>query len=98
MSFLVRLPEESYRADAFKNFTVNADFTLGNAQAMMWLSQLAYETDDGNKIGRILKRFGLDLLEFGANEVFAGFFRRQACFIVARGQNAPAPIPSSPRM
>ena len=88
MSFLVRLPETSYRDDAIKNFTVNADFTLGNAQAMMWLSQLAYETDDGDKIGKILKRFGLDLLDFGANEVFAGFFRRQACFIVARGETA----------
>jgi triacylglycerol lipase len=89
MSFLVRLPETTYRDDALKNFrAVDPDFTLGNAQAMMWLSQLAYETDDGDKIGRILKRFGLELLDFGANEVFAGFFRRQACFIVARGQSA----------
>jgi hypothetical protein len=89
MSFLVRLPEDSYRADAFKNFTVDAEFTLGNAQAMMWLSQLAYETDDGDKIGRILRqRFGLELLDFGINEVLSGFLKHKACFIVARGQTA----------
>ena len=50
MSFLVRLPEATYRDDAFEHFTVDPEFTLGNAQAMMWLSQLAYETDDGKKI------------------------------------------------
>ena len=89
MSFLVRLPETAYRHDAFNSFSAVAqDFALGNAQAMMWLSQLAYETDDGEKINRILTRFGLDLLDFGTNEVFAGFFGRQACFIVARGQGA----------
>jgi triacylglycerol lipase len=89
MSFLVRLPETSYRDDAIKNFTVNADFTLGNAQAMMWLSQLAYETDDGGKIGRILQqRFGLQLLGFGTNEALPGILKHRACFVVARGQAA----------
>ena len=93
MSFLVRLPETSYRDDAIKNFTVNADFTLGNAQAMMWLSQLAYETDDdeakkGDKIKRILPRLGLDFLAFGPNELIPGLLRRKACFIVASGHGA----------
>jgi len=58
MSFLVRLPEETYRSDALARFTANPDFTLGNAQAMMCLAQLAYETDDPEKIKRILTRFG----------------------------------------
>ena len=89
MSFLVRLPEESYRDDALARFTANSpDFTLGNAQAMMWLSQLAYETDDVGKITRILTRFGLELLDFGPNELIPGSFRPKGCFIVARGPGA----------
>ena len=88
MSFLVRLPEATYRDDAFEHFTVDPEFTLGNAQAMMWLSQLAYETDDGKKIEKILTRFGLELLDFGTNELVRGLFRRKACFIVARRRGA----------
>src|SRR6185503_14267558 len=88
MSFLVRLPEETYRSDALARFTANPDFTLGNAQAMMWLAQLAYETDDGGKIERILTRFGLELLEFGTNELIPGLLRRKACFIVASRHDA----------
>ena len=34
MSFLVRLPQDTYREDALKQFTVDSEFTLGNAQAM----------------------------------------------------------------
>jgi triacylglycerol lipase len=89
MSFLVRLPEESYRADAFRGFSAIApDFTLENAQAMMWLSQLAYETDDLEKIKRILPRLGLDFLDFGPNELIPGLLRRKACFIVATRHDA----------
>ena len=89
MSFLVSLPEESYRNDAFAHFTANSNFTLGNGQAMMWLSQLAYETDDGSKIARILQqRFGLELLKFGTNELIPGLSRRKACFIVATRPDA----------
>ena len=84
MSFLVRLPEETYRSDALARFTANPDFTLGNAQAMMWLAQLAYETDDPEKIKRILRRFGLEFLDFGTNELIPGSFRPKGCFIVAR--------------
>jgi triacylglycerol lipase len=94
MSFLVSLPEESYRADAFKGFSAVApDFTLENAQAMMWLSQLAYETDEGEKakgekIKRILPRLGLDFLDFGSNELISGLLRRKACFIAATRDDA----------
>jgi triacylglycerol lipase len=93
MSFLVSLPEESYRNDAFAHFTANSNFTLGNAQAMMWLSQLAYETDEGEaekgeKIKRILPRLGLQFLEFGTNELIPGLLRRKACFIVATRPDA----------
>jgi triacylglycerol lipase len=43
-SFVEILPEE-YDADAFNGFDAStADFTIGNARALMWFSQLAYET------------------------------------------------------
>jgi triacylglycerol lipase len=43
-SFVEILPEE-YDADAFNGFAAStADFTIGNARALMWFSQLAYET------------------------------------------------------
>jgi hypothetical protein len=88
MSFLVRLPETAYRDDALKDFTVDPDFTLGNAQAMMWLSQLAYETDDRDKVKRVLKRFGLEMRAFGTNIPITGLLPRKACFIVAGGRGA----------
>ena len=45
MSFLVELPADQYDRDAFANFTsTSAGFDLGVARAMMWMSQLAYET------------------------------------------------------
>lgn len=93
MSFLVRLPEETYRDDALAHFTASPDFTLGNAQAMMWLSQLAYETDEGEttkgeKVKRILPRLGLDFLDLDSNELISGLLRRKACFIVATRNDA----------
>jgi hypothetical protein len=43
-SFVEILPEE-YDKDAFKDFAPSATgFELGNARALMWFSQLAYET------------------------------------------------------
>ncbi len=43
-SFVEILPEE-YDKDAFKAFDASAsDFTIDNARALMWFSQLAYET------------------------------------------------------
>ena len=43
-SFVEILPEE-YDPEAFKGFTPSANgFELGNARALMWFSQLAYET------------------------------------------------------
>jgi pimeloyl-ACP methyl ester carboxylesterase len=65
MSFLTKLPIELYNKDAFKQFTGGTDFEIGNARAMAWMSQLAYETDEPDKIGKILQSFGLDLVEGG---------------------------------
>ena len=65
MSFLTKLPAELYNPDAFKQFSGGSDFGIGNARAMAWMSQLAYETDEPDKIKGILKLFGLDLVEGG---------------------------------
>jgi triacylglycerol lipase len=55
MSFLVRLPLEQYPADALDGLAPNA-FSLGNARAAAWLSQLAYEDDDA-KIDTIARQW-----------------------------------------
>jgi triacylglycerol lipase len=65
MSFLTKLPAELYNPDAFKQFTGGTEFSIGNARAMAWMSQLAYETDEPDKIKNILTSFGLALVEGG---------------------------------
>jgi triacylglycerol lipase len=65
VSFLTKLPEHLYRPDAFANFKVVNDFDVGTARAMAWISQLAYETDEPDKIKRVLKLWGLTLLDDG---------------------------------
>jgi triacylglycerol lipase len=62
---LTKLPAELYRPDAFKQFSGGTEFQIGNARAMAWMSQLAYETDEPEKIGKILQSFGLALVEGG---------------------------------
>jgi hypothetical protein len=88
MSFLVRFPQESYRADALDGFTVTPRFTPENAQAMMWLSQLAYETDDPGKVDNILKAWGLERRGFGADGPAPRLVPPKARFIVAVGRGA----------
>lgn len=88
MSFLVRYPLDSYRRDALDDFTVTSRFTHGNAQAMMWLSQLAYETDDSGKVDIILNRWGLERRGFGADAPNSGLVPPKARFIVAVGRGA----------
>ncbi|MGB8400434.1 lipase family protein [Bradyrhizobium sp.] len=65
MSFLVKLPTERYDPDAFKQFVGGQDFEIGNARAMAWMSQLAYETDEPDKIADILNTRGLALADGG---------------------------------
>jgi triacylglycerol lipase len=46
MSKFVELPLDQYSPTAFSAFDTAADgFTIGNARALMWLSQLAYEAN-----------------------------------------------------
>jgi hypothetical protein len=60
MSVLVELPEEQYNAKAFEMFAPRARFSIGNARAMAWASQLAYETRLPEKITRISGKWGFD--------------------------------------
>ena len=59
MSFLVELPLELYNPHAFAAFKPIAPYDLGTARALMWLSQLAYETAHPDKIARICQLWGL---------------------------------------
>jgi hypothetical protein len=59
MSVLVELPEQQYIASAFQMFAPQPGFTLGNARAMAWMSQLAYETQS-DKVTRIGALWGFD--------------------------------------
>ena len=50
MSFLVEILASAYPPDALNKFTGGSDFSLDNAGAMMWMSQLAYETASESKV------------------------------------------------
>jgi len=88
MSVLVSLKPEIYRDDALNGFTATPEFTPGNARAMMWLSQLAYETDDKRKVDDILAKFQLKNRPLGSNGPITRLLQRKASFIVAAGHGA----------
>lgn len=67
MSFLTTLPRPRYAPDAFAGFTGGRDFTLGNGKAMIWMSQLAYETAEPDKIADVLQSWGLRLANTGGD-------------------------------
>jgi triacylglycerol lipase len=56
-SFVEILPEE-YDANAFEGFDAStADFKLANARALMWFSQLAYETHQKDTINAVFGKW-----------------------------------------
>src|SRR5215467_2048183 len=63
MSILVELPLEQYNKDAFRNFDPDAGGSPGNALAMIWMSQLAYETGQPQKVPEIARRLQLDRVD-----------------------------------
>ncbi len=68
MSFLVELPLEAYADHLFDDFAPDADFRIGTARALMWMSQLAYEVRDAqHKVKPILTRWGLQPVSLIAN-------------------------------
>jgi hypothetical protein len=65
MSILTTLPDQLYDPGAFKGFQAGSSFTIENARALAWMCQLAYETDDPNKVQKILRGWGGDLVKDG---------------------------------
>jgi len=85
MSVLVSLKPDTYRPEGLEGFDPIPKFTLGNALAMMWLSQLAYEADDHPEtVDAVLPKFKLRKIKLGER----GRLERKASFIVATGRGA----------
>lgn len=60
MSFLVAMARAHYHDNAFDAFTALSGYSLENARAMMWMSQLAYDTDDRPKVESVLDAWASD--------------------------------------
>lgn len=92
MSFLVELPLDQYRADAMNSLRIAPGFGLDNARAMMWMSQLAYETPNETpperKVSTILGRWNFTKVDCIANPEGTRLPLRTACAIVAAGRGA----------
>jgi triacylglycerol lipase len=65
VSFFTKLPAHRYGTDAFARFKGGMEFRLEDAKAFAWMSQLAYETDEPEKIIAILNLWGLQLADNG---------------------------------
>jgi triacylglycerol lipase len=88
MSELVELDRSQYPDDALNRFTPTPHFDIENARAMMWLSQLAYETVHEAKVTDILGAFGLTKRAVVTNDPGTGLPPHSACVIVADGRGA----------
>jgi triacylglycerol lipase len=88
MSFLVAIARSAYRADALTDFQPTAAFRLDNAQAMMWMSQLAYETEDQKKVEGVLGDWSLAIRGFASNDPDTGWPPKSACMVAAGGRGA----------
>ena len=60
MSSLVELPPGAYNKKAFEKFSPQSDFRLENALALMWFSQLAYETGRPETINEVRNIWGFE--------------------------------------
>ena len=65
MSNLTTLLRASYRPNAFDRFSTVEKFDLGTARALAWMSQLAYETADRDKVSEILASWQMELPDNG---------------------------------
>lgn len=88
MSFLVELAESAYPQHALDNLTPSESFSLENARAMMWMSQLAYETADENKVERILASWRMHKRDFESNDPVTGLPAHSSCVVIAGGRGA----------
>src|SRR5579863_8630727 len=86
VSFLTKLPRERYDTGAFAGFTAGSEFTLANGKALAWMSQLAYETDNKDKMTDILRSWGLQFAGKGIIVKEVGTVLPKAsthCFVAA---------------
>jgi triacylglycerol lipase len=81
MSGFVRKDRSAYPRDALDHFPASKQFDLVSAQALMWLSQLAYETDDEPKVDSILGDWQLKKLGFESNDPGTGLPPHSACVV-----------------
>lgn len=89
MSFLVEIPLENYRDDAFARFSPGTGFDIATARGLMWLAQLAYEVRDArHKVGPVLQRWGLQRLALISKERIHRFPLTATHGIVAQGHGA----------
>ena len=97
MSFLVEMDRDRYPADALGSFAADkfdpssGAAILGAGRAMMWLSQLAYETANPQKIsgpGGILPAWGLAQRVLIDNPPDTALPLKTACAVVAGGRGA----------
>jgi hypothetical protein len=97
MSFLVELPQSEFNPNAFKGFnpTVGFDPDNGNALAMAWMAQLAYETRLPEKVGAISQLFQLTDVRIVRQAVDNSPCR---CRIHAGSSPAGAKLSSSPSL
>lgn len=58
MTVLVEIPADKFDVAAFENFRPNDAFSLGNARALMWFSQLGYETGQAGTLQTIPPLWG----------------------------------------
>jgi triacylglycerol lipase len=59
MSLFVEIPPDDYSATAFADFNAAVtDLSIGNARALMWMSQLAYETGRPATIEAVAPKWG----------------------------------------
>jgi triacylglycerol lipase len=88
MSFFTKLPRKLYSKDAFASFGPTSAFDLGTAKALAWMSQLAYETDDKDKIKSILGDWRLRFVDLLFAEVKMGIRVASTHGIVAERDDA----------
>jgi|SRR5262245_14564984 len=90
MSTLVELPPEKYNLNAFDNFKPKlSNFTIENARALMWFSQLAYETGRPETIRSVASAsWGFDSVSPFARRQVGIPTNFETCGIIGEGLNA----------
>ena len=96
MSIFVELPVGEYKSDAFDKFLpTRGAFDLDDARAMMWMAQLAYETDAQATIPAIAQLWRFQAMtkiraQAGTADTRAIVGERNGCTIVAFAGTDPA--------